>query len=677
MNRQLPLLILLPFLSFSQINTSEIKIARDNYGVPHIFAPTDAQVAYGLAWAHAEDDFKTLQFPTLAGKGMLAQLNGKDGATIDYVVGLLRTQQTAKEKISTLSPDFLKVVEGYVAGINAYAAKHPEEILVKNTYPIKVEDYLSSVLLSLSVISGVDGVLSKIFKGEMPGTSIPKGSNAFAFSSLKTKDGATYLNINSHQPLEGPVAWYEAHLSSEEGWNMLGGLFPGGCTVFVGTNENLGWGHTVNHQDKIDVFQLTMKDTKSNLYKFDGEWLELEERKVKMKVKMGFLKIPVSKKAYWSKYGATLKTDNGVFSVRLGANQDVRGIEQWYRMNKASNFDEFYKAMVMVAIPGFNTVYADNNDNIFYVDNGKIPFRNPAYDWKGVVPGDTSATLWSDFHPLKDLPQYFNPKAGYLYNSNNTVFRATAPDENLKPEDFDPTMGYPTNDNNRSMRFAQLIAQYDKVDYEDFKRIKYDGQYPSKFYFPTDINALMQLDSKAYPSISKEIELLHNWDRKSGIENIGAGFFSLFAHEVYKSYGSKEMIVSEAEIVGLIEKTKSFMIEHFGTTEKPLGEVQKLVRGDKAIPLPNLPDVLAAMYSQEWKDGVAKGVAGDSYIQLVKYEKGKLPQIESVNCYGASNHPDSPHYDDQMVLFVNKKTKKMTLVKEEILKTAERVYSPE
>lgn len=670
------LLIFLPFTVFSQFSTSEIQIARDSYGVPHIFAPTDAQVAYGLAWAHAEDDFKTLQFPMLAGKGMLAQYNGMEGATIDYVVGLLRTQETAKTQIAKLSPDFLKVANGYIAGINAYAASHPAEVLVKKSFPLTIENYLSSILLSLSVISGADNVLSQIFKGEIQDEPAPKGSNAFAFSSRKTKDGATYLNVNSHQPLEGPVAWYEAHLVSEEGWNMLGGLFPGGCTVFVGTNENLGWAHTVNHQDKIDVFQLTMRNEKSNQYKFDGEWLELEETKVKLKVKMGFLKIPISKKAYWSKYGATIKTEKGVFSMRLGANQDARGIEQWYRMNKAKNFEEFYQAMEMVAIPGFNTIYADNQDNIFYVDNGKIPLRNPTYNWQGILPGDTSATLWTYFHPFQDLPQYLNPKAGYLYNTNNTVFHATAPSENLNPADFDLTMGYPTNDNNRSMRFKELIDQYEKVDFEDFKRIKYDGQYPSKFYFPTDINSIMELNAMDYPAISNEIALLQNWDRTSGIESEGAGFFSILAHHIYEQYGSKDRIITKSEMAELILKTKDFMIEHFGTSNKPLGEVQKLVRGNKALPLPNLPDVLAAMYSKEYKDGVSKGIAGDSYIQLVKYEKGKLPQIESVNCYGASNHPDSPHYDDQMELFVNKKTKKMTLIKEEILKNAERVYSP-
>src|SRR3546814_227250 len=40
---------------------ADVRIARDAFGGPHIFGRTDADVAYGVAFAHAEDDFSTLQ----------------------------------------------------------------------------------------------------------------------------------------------------------------------------------------------------------------------------------------------------------------------------------------------------------------------------------------------------------------------------------------------------------------------------------------------------------------------------------------------------------------------------------------------------------------------------------------------------------------------------------------
>jgi acyl-homoserine-lactone acylase len=675
---KLVLLFLISITGYPQINPSNVQIARDKWGVPHIFGKTDPEVAYGLAWSHAEDDFKTIQLTLLAGKGMLGKLNGKEGAAIDYVVGLLRCKETAKEKMGTLSPKFISVAEGYLEGINRYAELHPEEVLLKNSFPISMNDYVSSLILSLSVISGADGVIKDIFNGKIEQNKKElevKGSNAFAFSSNKTTTGETFLNINSHQPLEGPVAWYEAHLQSEEGWNMLGGLFPAGCVIFHGANENLGWAHTVNHQDKIDTYKLDMKSKNSRKYMFDNTWEKLEVTKVPLKVKMGKLTLALKKKAYWSKYGATIKTKHGIYSIRMGANQDVRGVEQWYNMNKASSFEEFYKAMKMVAIPGFNTVYADNQDNIFYVSNGKIPLRNSKFNWLGVLEGNTSENLWTEFHPLEDLPQYLNPKAGYLYNTNNTVTHATEDIENIKPESIDPTMGYPLKDNNRSSRFQELISGYSKVSYEDFKVMKYDGQYPSRFHFPIDINILWTLKPSDYKDVSQELELLQKWNRKSDIDNKGAGLFSVLIYKIDARFHHNETI-NAAEAISVLTDTKNYIKEHFGKAQITLGEAQKLVRGDFATPISGLPDVLTAMYTAPYKDGLRKGIAGESYIQLVRFKKGQIPEIESVINYGASNHSESPHYADQMDMFSNHQTKKMTLDKDEILKTAEKIYSP-
>ena len=104
----------------------------------------------------------------------------------------------------------------------------------------------------------MDKALAEIVGGKttlIPGFSSSSGSNAFAFHPSRTTTGEAYLAINSHQPLEGPVAWYEAHLQSDDGLNIIGGLFPGGPCIFAGVNENLGWAHTVNNMDKVDIYQ--------------------------------------------------------------------------------------------------------------------------------------------------------------------------------------------------------------------------------------------------------------------------------------------------------------------------------------------------------------------------------------------------------------------------------------
>lgn len=675
--------LLCPIFLFAQINPENINIARDKWGVPHVFAKTDAEVAYGLAYAHAEDDFKTIQLTMLAGKGMLGRLKGKEGATIDFVVSLLKCRDIVKEKYETdLSPEFKSVVKGYVEGLNAYAKNHPNEVLVKGSFPASTEDYMTTVTLSLSVISGVDEVLGDIFKGKVKTIESFKGagSNAFAISGKKTTDGVPYLNINSHQPLEGPVAWYEAHICSEEGLNVLGGLFPGCPVITVGVNENLGWAHTVNYPDKVDVYQLEMNPNNKKQYRFDGNWLDLEERNIKLKVKLGLFTLGIKKKAYWSKYGATIMTEKGTFSIRYGANQDIRGMEQWYRMNKARNFSEFYKAMEMVAIPMFNTIYADKNDTIFYVSNGKIPLRAKGYDWKNTVIGNTSQTLTQGFHPLKDLPQYINPSSGYLFNTNNTPFNASGENDNLKNKDFDETIGIETFDNNRSVRFQEMIAQFEKLSYEDFKRLKYDNQLPAKLTFRTDISELFAMKPAEYPEIQSIIEGIQEWNRKADVDSKGAAKFLVMYYYLIEKYKNTEQgydrKLSKEEFVEALTHVKEYLMRHFKNTEITLGDLQKLVRGNIEKPVWGMPDVITAMHSQSYKDGKIKGVQGDSYIELVRFPKNGLPEIESVINYGASNHSDNPHYADQMDMFLSKKTKKMTLDKTQVMKEAEKVYHP-
>jgi acyl-homoserine-lactone acylase len=89
------------------IDVSKITIARDSFGVPHIFAPTDPEVAYGIAWAHAEDDFTTIQTLMLTGKGKLSTYLGKKGAPVDFVVGLLNTKATVQSQLGQMYQKFL------------------------------------------------------------------------------------------------------------------------------------------------------------------------------------------------------------------------------------------------------------------------------------------------------------------------------------------------------------------------------------------------------------------------------------------------------------------------------------------------------------------------------------------------------------------------------------------
>jgi acyl-homoserine-lactone acylase len=671
--------ILLVLSSTAQnINPKNIEIVRDSFGVPHIFAKTDAEVAYGLAWAHAEDDFNSLQDVVLPAKGLMGKVQGKAGAAGDYAFALFRCKEITEEKWSTLTPAFLKLIAGYVQGINAYAKAHPEEVLHKKIFPITAKEYISSSVLALTAFNGADKALMAIFNNaiETDPELNKKGSNAMAVHPTKTNTGEAFLLINAHQPNTGSQAFYEAHINSEEGLNVHGGLLAGGPCILHGVNENLGWAHTVNYVDRVDVFQLEMNPANEKQYRFDNEWIDLEEKTISLHIKG--IPVGVKRKIYWSKYGATMKNKQGFFSIRLGANMDIRALEQWYYMDKAKNFTEFYSAIKDQRLSMFNITYADKHDTIFYVNNGLVPVRNPApqYKWKSTLPGNTSQTLWTGFRKFNELPQYVNPKSGYLFNTNHSSFFATATADNLSADKFPAADGWETWHNNRSIRVVDQMP-VGKLDYETFRKIKFDKQLPDTLRYPYNIDTMFLLSEKEFTQYASLISNLRSWDKKGTADSKGAAVFLLsYLHLSKKLAGQPPRSITKEEAVETYAYVHEYMMKHFNGTDLALGDIQKLVRGDKEWPLWGFPDLLSPQWTSNYKDGKLKSVGGDGLIMFIRFQKNALPLIETVNMYGASAKKGSKHFDDQVEMYLQQKTKRMTLKKEEVYKMAERVYHP-
>jgi len=670
----------------AQINPSNIDIVRDKWGVPHIYGKTDADAAYGLAWATCEDDFADVQKLLLAVRGRLAEVDGKGGAVLDFLSFIGASQETANAAYDTaFSPEYKKVIEGYRDGLNAYAAANPHEVLRKGLFPVTGKDIIAEYVLTNMLLTNVYLDIQKIFLGSIKNyeTNFPSGSNTLVFDSSKTTDGKTYLAINSHQPLEGLFSWYEAHINSEEGLNILGGTFPGGMSIFLGTNTHLGWACTLNHPDLDDVYKLDMNPKNKLQYWFDDHWETLQVRKRTVKVKLGAIRIPITKTFYWSKYGTTIKGKTGFYSVRFPANMDVRCSEQLYKMNKAQNFTQWHNAMEMNTMPGINFMYADCSDTIFYVSAGQFPYRSPKYDWTGVLPGNTSETLWQPkFHPFDSIPQILKPKSGYMLNTNNTPFDATTPTSNLKMKDYDVTYGFVNDRDNRSIMAHHLISKYDRLSYEDFKHVKYNQQFNDSMYTYNldNISVLMNLSEKKYPELADAIGVIKQWDFNTNPENTNAALLSFALYHVIDKVTARGTSYepnsfTEKEYVEALRSAKKHMLRYFGSLQVPLGDVQKHVRGNVVLPIGGAPDVLAATISQPYKKGMRRTFVGESYIQLVRYSHGKV-EIESVNAYGASAKPDSPHYTDQMQMFVDQKLKPMTLDKDSIYKNADKIYHP-
>ena len=684
----LVLLVICSYLTpcLSQINTQAIDIVRDKWGIPHIYGPDDEHVAYGFAWATAEDKFEDVQELFLPTKNLMGSVNGKDGVVRDIFMQFIDAEEMVKERYQKdLSPEFIKVLDAYVAGINDYAMAHPEKILHKKLFPITPIEVLKAYVLNVTAMSFAAMDISNVYQNKLTldMENFPKGSNGFAIKSTKTTSGETFLCSNSHQPWSGAFAWYEAHLCTENGVNMIGSTFPGGPTLFQGTSEHISWTHMLNFPDVSDVYKLKMHPKKKHQYLLDGKWYDLEKKKAKLKIKVGPFNIPVSKKFYESIHGLVLKNKSGYYAIRFPSNMDIKAPEQWFRMQKSTNFDEFKRALEIQGLPSMNVIYADKEDNIFYLGNGKISKdRREEINYKKLIPGFESKYIWqANYYPIDSLPHVLNPGCGYLFNGNSTPFNVTCPENNpVKKYNF---MGYSEHNTNRSARFHELIGKYNKLSYEDFKQIKFDKSYTQPAVSATfgNINMIYTLDPIKYPDLKDAIELIKNWDGSMDLES-KAGAMVSFATKHYLKIISKKGSklsyneLTEEQIVEGLRVAKKHMLKHFNKIDAPLKEVQYISKGDKELPIWGGMDIISAVGTKTMKDGRLKGRSGDSYISFVRFSKDQPVKIETINVYGASNDPASPHFNDQMEMFVKQELRTMTLNKEVIYKQAERIYHP-
>jgi penicillin amidase/acyl-homoserine-lactone acylase len=703
-----------------------VKIYRDTYGVPHVFGHTDADAAYGLGYAHSEDDFLTIQQVLMAARGKLATVYGADSAPADYLVNFLRVWDTVDTEYNKLSPETLAIVEAYADGLNVYAAHHPEEAL-PGLFPVNGKDIVAASVEKSPLFFGLDSTIGhlfsdnpepdptptpvsynwlfgmKVFSAEPrqnnlfsalsarsvvgltpPSAQIEYNSNEFAIGPSRTSDGQTYLDVNSHQPYTGPVAWYEAHVHSDEGWDMVGGTFPASPLIIHGHNRDLGWAFTVNHPDLVDVYRLTINPENPNQYKFDGQWKDLEVRQAKLTVKLiGNLKVTVKRETLWSVYGPTVRGASQTYAIRYG-DMGTAGIwEQLYRMNKATNFQEWQDAMRLRQLPMFNAAYADKQGNIYYLYNGVIPVRDPNYNWQDYLPGDTSKTLWTEYIPFDDLPQVFNPPSGFVQNANATPFRTTLGAGNPNPGKYSPTLGIDTDISNRSLRMLEMFGADDSITPEEFVQYKFDMRY-SKDSIVAQFQKMLSDAKMPSPETARAQEVIRTWDLSTNPENNGAALMVYTLNALDKKYSGAIQLsklgqgnVNEAMLMDAFTEAVNTLNQHFSRFDMPWGDVNRLIRGSVDLPIGGGPDILHATYGALQEDGRLTITDGDSYVLMVIWEKDGSVHSMSVHQFGSATlHPESPHYADQAPLLAARQLKPVWFDLADILENLEQEYVP-
>ena len=671
----------------------EARIVRDEFGVPHIFGKTDPDVAYGVAYAHSEDDFSTLQEVTAMTRGRMATLNGADSAPIDYIAALLDVRGTVSRKYDDLPADVRALLDGYASGLNAYAADHPEEVELAKLFPVNGQDIAAGFVLRSPFFFGLNNPVEALVQnkplpreggprlsGEPVKTSVhplspdklideeattpvgpdpdENGSNAFALAPELSPEGKTRLISNSHQPLRGNVAWYELVVHSDEGWDFAGANFPGSPFPFLGHNKYLGWTNTVNRPDLIDIYKLTLND-KKDAYRFDGQWKPLEKKRVWLKIRFGPFVIPYPQVAYRSIHGPVIINDSGAYALRYAGIDELDMLTQYYRINKATSFDEWQAAMAGQGVPATNFVYADAAGNIGLYYNAMFPDRPEGYDWRTVLPGDSSAALWQKTLPFTRVPALVNPASGYVMNANNTPYIAAGPGDELKPDNFSPLLGIEDDQTNRSRRAISLLEKANAdgtITDAELWAIKYDTGYEKAGYAKDWLDRIAALDLKDSAKLLKAQKFLAGWDWNLDGKGPADALALMVLRPANKSHYNRGEMPDPRQI---LKETVDHLTQYFDRIDPPMLDVLRLRQGKVDLPVDGGNDTIRA--STLWdvdEDGRLSVRHGDSFIMFIEWTKDGKVHSRSIQPFGAATtRGDSPHYTDQMQLFVDKKLK--------------------
>ena len=564
----------------------DVEIARDSFGVPHINGKTDADTAYGLAYAHAEDDFSTIEDVVAMTRGRYGALAGSDGAKVDFVLHLLGARETAERRYLELSPQVRAVAEAYAAGLNHYADKHPDEVRLSKLFPVTGQDIVTGFVLRAPFFYGLDGTIGALAEGKpQPRESAARmtpigrdpemnGSNAFAIAPKRMADGKTWLISNSHQPYEGQVAWYEAVTHSGEGLDMAGALFPGSPFVLLGHNRNLGWTNTVNRPDLIDVYKLVLNEA-GDKYRFDGKWLTLQSKRIWLPVKFGPFKLPVPQTVYRSIHGPVIKNGNGAFAVRYAGIDSVMAVEQYYRNTKAANWDEWTKSMALGGIPATNFIYADKTGRVAYIYNALFPDRKPCFDYTGILPGDTSASLWNGPVGFDRYPKIVDPASGFVQNANNNPFLAAGPGSEMVRTDYSPYLGIELGMTNRGLRATEMLAADTSITPEELLAIKMDTGYSKQSWVGSWMASFAALDLTDDPELQKAQKLLAGWDWSSD----GKGAADAFAERIIR-FGARPNWRGDPmpDARKTLQEAVDEFTQRFGRIDPPLADIQRQCR---------------------------------------------------------------------------------------------------
>jgi acyl-homoserine-lactone acylase len=693
-----------------------ITIVRDDWGVPHIYGKTDADVVFGVIYAQAEDDFNRVETNFINSQGRLAEAEGEGEIWRDLRMKMFIDPEDMKAKYQQ-SPDWLqKLMDAWADGLNFYLAAHPDvqPRVIKHFEPWMALSFsegsiggdIESVSLAQLEAFYTDAEGAKKVAALRPTDSAleyaeePTGSNGFAVAPANSASGKALLWINPHTSF---FFREEAQMVSEEGLNAYGALTWGQFFIYQGFNDRAGWMHTSSGVDNIDEYLETVarKDNRV-FYKYGNEERPMTTKKVVVPYKtatgMGQREFTI----YRTHRGPIVREAAGKWvSVRL-MEEPVKALTQSYSRTKARSLAEYKKVMDLHTNSSNNTLYADADGNIAYFHSNFVPKRDPKLDWGKPQDGSNPATDWQGIHPFDESPNIVNPRGGWVQNTNNWPYSAAGPDS-PKAKDYAPYFDR-VGENPRGIHAVAVLQRKKGFTLETLRDAAFDSHQPElAALVPTLVKAYDQLaaSSPLKEKLKAPVDLLRKWDYRWGADSVANSIGIFWGEElwrrsspeaqkagvtVYQFIRTKATPQMKLEALGAaVDKLAS----DFGKWDTPWGEINRFQRltGDIVQPFDdNGPSIPVGFTSARWGSlasfgarpgkGTKKwyGTSGNSFVAAVEF--GDRVTAKAVTAGGLNSVPASKHFNDQAERYATGNLRDVYFYREDLAGHTEREYHP-
>jgi acyl-homoserine-lactone acylase len=693
-----------------------VTIIRDDWGIPHIYAPTDADAVFGLMYAQAEDDFPRIERNFLVSQGRLAEAEGEGALWQDLRMRLFIDPDEMRA-LYDRSPAWLRqLMDAWADGLNYYLHTHPE---VEPRVLRRFEPWMALTFSEGSIggdiervsLSELEAFYTQIATGRAARNSAllerdralePVGSNGIAIAPENTLDGHALLLINPHTSF---YFRHEAHVVSEERLNVYGALTWGQFFVYQGFNETAGWMHTSSSADNIDEFLETIVGRRDGTLQYVyGETLRpVRTRDVTVRYRTpdgGMAERTFT--AHRTHRGPVVRAvgDRWV-SVAL-MEEPMRALIQSWSRTKAANLDEFLAVMRSHTNSSNNTVFADAEGNIAYLHSNFVPVRDIRFDYSRPVDGSNPATDWRGVHSIHESPNSINPATGFAFCTNNWPYSAAGA-ASPRPEDY-PSYMDRGRENARGIHALRLLEGRTDWSLEDLRAAAYSPQLPA---FEDLIPALVR-DWDRLPAddimkgVTEEpVRILRDWDQRWDAASVPTALAVVWGSELFRRLGDEARVVgmdvlafaasraAPARRVEALAAATERLARDFGDWRTPWGEINRFQRLSGDIDprfdddAPSIPVGFTsalwgslASYGAAPRDGTRRwyGTSGNSFVAVVEF--GDRVRALAVTAGGLSNDPASPHFDDQAERYATGGLRPVRFYREDVEAAARRTYRP-